>query len=328
MRALRASATRWLSLASPMTSLVTRMSLMPAATNGAASLTFWQHTPTAPNATWRRAISGHLCALAWARWRTVVPRSAAAMRSRLRSNASRSRTSAGVSIALTASPGRAALQGLMAGLSIDLRSRELDNLRPLRRLAARELAKLLRRARIGLCTERLEALAHRDARQRGANLGIESGHDLLRHAGGPDDSAPRHHLEAGHAGFGDGRDVRVSRRALAGGDAQRPHAPRLGLRTGHRRIDDHELDASADEVGDGRRRRLVGHMQHVGAGHELEKLSSQVRGGAVAIRGEGELARILLRIGDELGDAPHRQVVVDDQQIGHAQRVGDERESP
>ena len=36
-------------------------------------MTFWQHTPTAPRATCRRAISAHLWVLAWGRSLTPVP---------------------------------------------------------------------------------------------------------------------------------------------------------------------------------------------------------------------------------------------------------------
>src|SRR5574341_421252 len=64
-----------------------------------ASLTFWQQTPTAPPATWRRAITGHLWLLLWGRSRTGLPATAWARRARLRSKASRSSNRAGVSTA-------------------------------------------------------------------------------------------------------------------------------------------------------------------------------------------------------------------------------------
>ena len=41
--------------------------MTPPSTIAAASLTFWQQTPTAPAAIWRSAISGHLCDFACGR---------------------------------------------------------------------------------------------------------------------------------------------------------------------------------------------------------------------------------------------------------------------
>src|SRR5436190_264455 len=69
-------------------------------------------------------------------------------------------------------------QSVVMPASIDLRAGQLDDLRPLRRLAARELEKLLRRARVGVRTQCLEGLAHRRVRERGPDLGIQPGHDL------------------------------------------------------------------------------------------------------------------------------------------------------
>ncbi len=85
------------SLAAPATSLVTSTSPTPPSTRASASDTFWQHTPTAPNAIWRLAISGDLCVLACGRTRMPALRAKSAMRLRLPSNASRSISSAGVS---------------------------------------------------------------------------------------------------------------------------------------------------------------------------------------------------------------------------------------
>src|SRR5512143_103814 len=105
--ASRASAARRASLPAPTISLVTSTSRIPAATKASASPTFWQQTPAAPRSICSSAIAGHLCDLACGRSAMPEPWVAFAIRSRLRSNASRSTTSAGVSTSPTASPTRA-----------------------------------------------------------------------------------------------------------------------------------------------------------------------------------------------------------------------------
>ncbi len=70
IRARRESAARRSILRAPTTSLLMRMSSTPPSTSASASDTFWQQTPTAPACICRRAMSGHLCVLAWVRTRT------------------------------------------------------------------------------------------------------------------------------------------------------------------------------------------------------------------------------------------------------------------
>ncbi len=92
--------------------LLTSTSRTPPATNTSASATFWQHTPTAPAATCRRAISTHLWALPCAR--SARPAAATAPCTarqvgleRLPASSSR----AGVSTRAMTSPMRAPVQG-------------------------------------------------------------------------------------------------------------------------------------------------------------------------------------------------------------------------
>ncbi|MCY1374532.1 hypothetical protein D9M69_618810 [compost metagenome] len=84
------------------------MSRMPAATKGSASLTFWQQMPRAPRASWRRAIWGHLCALAWGRKATSCRSAQACIARRFASKAVRSSARLGVSTRAKGSPGWAA----------------------------------------------------------------------------------------------------------------------------------------------------------------------------------------------------------------------------
>ena len=78
---------------------------MPPQASASASPTFCTHWPMAPRAIWRRAMTGDLWVLAWARSLAPVGASSAAMRSRLYSNASRSMSRAGVSISSSRMPG-------------------------------------------------------------------------------------------------------------------------------------------------------------------------------------------------------------------------------
>src|SRR6478735_4653088 len=82
------------------------MSSTPAAASASASLVFWTQTPTAPASLCIRAIVALLCIFACGRRRTPWLRANAAMDARLRFIASRSITSAGVSIDSTGSPTR------------------------------------------------------------------------------------------------------------------------------------------------------------------------------------------------------------------------------
>ena len=102
--ARRASAASRASLGLPTMWLVMRISLTPAAANASASLTFWQHTPTAPKAICRSATAGVLCILACGRNRICRLRAKSAIRTRLRSSTSRSAISAGVSTSSTRVP--------------------------------------------------------------------------------------------------------------------------------------------------------------------------------------------------------------------------------
>ena len=88
------------------------------------------------------------------------------------------------------------------------------------------------------------------------------------------------------------------------------------LRRGHRRCarslplstngDDggrggeHHVDLAAEQVGDGRAGAAVRHVRHLDLGQVGEHLAGQVRRGAVALRGIGELAGLGLGRGDDV----------------------------
>ena len=63
------------------------------------------------------------------------------------------------------------------------------------------------------------------------------------------------------------------------------------------------------EIGQRRRRALVGDVHHVDAGHLLHQLAGEMGRRADARGAERDLARVLLGVGDQLADVLHRQVV-------------------
>src|SRR5205807_9843937 len=77
--------------------VVIRIGSMPLAENTSASLTFAVQMPIDPPASWSFAIAGHLCDLACGRLATFIAAILERIAAMLRSNASRSTHSAGVS---------------------------------------------------------------------------------------------------------------------------------------------------------------------------------------------------------------------------------------
>src|SRR6516162_2894721 len=54
-------------------------------------------------------------------------------------------------------------------------------------------------------------------------------------------------------------------------------------------------------------RAAIRHLLEFDAGHQLEQLGGQMRGGAVALGGRGELAGVRLGVGDDVRDAREGQ---------------------
>ena len=74
------------------------------------------------------------------------------------------------------------------------------------------------------------------------------------------------------------------------------YANRLG------RVGEEDLHLPAEQIGQRGRHAAIGHVHHVDAGHHLEQFGGDVGDPADAARTVGELARIRLGIGDELGN--------------------------
>ena len=83
---------------------------------------------------------------------------------------------------------------------------------------------------------------------------------------------------------------------------------------------------AGDEILDGGRRATIRHVHEIDAGDLLELLAHDVAGGAVALRGVGELAGVGLGMGDELAHRLGGHVGMHDQDVGRRDDVGDRRE--
>ena len=87
------------------------------------------------------------------------------------------------------------------------------------------------------------------------------------------------------------------------------------MRADRDRIVEHDIDAAGDHVVQRGRAASVGHMLHLDAGNRLEQFGDQMRRSADAGRGERYLARILLRVGDELRHRIIGCFVIGDEQV-------------
>jgi hypothetical protein len=81
-----------------------------------------------------------------------------------------------------------------------------------------------------------------------------------------------------------------------------------------------------DHVLHRRRAAAIGHVQDVDAGHLFEQLAGEMLRGAVAGRGVAELARVLLRVVDDLRHGAQGDVLADHQHVVDAGDVGDRHE--
>jgi hypothetical protein len=104
--------------------------------------------------------------------------------------------------------------------------------------------------------------------------------------------------------------------------AQLP-APEIGRDARDRR--EHHLDLAAHEIGNRRRRALIGNMHDVDTGHRLEQLAGEMRRRADPVRAEVDAAGPGPRGGDQILDVVDRQARVDDDDIERARHQGDRR---
>ena len=113
--------------------------------------------------------------------------------------------------------------------------------------------------------------------------------DLGRRLRRRDDREPAGRIEA-REHLGDRRHVRQFRDARRAGDRQRLDLAVADLRQRVGEIVEHHVDMAAEQVGHRRREALVGDVDEIDLGRELEHLAGQMRRGADPGRGEADLA--------------------------------------
>ena len=140
--------------------------------------------------------------------------------------------------------------------------------------------------------------------------------DRLRRAGRRDDAPPVGRHIAGHAGFGDGRQVGQDRAALRAAGGERPQLAALDVR--HRLHDrgEHHLGFAGDHREHGRPAAFVGHVLHVDIGGQLEQFAAQMLKAADAGGRIVEHARLFLGERQQFLDRMHRHGRIDGQHIG------------
>ena len=145
-----------------------------------------------------------------------------------------------------------------------------------------------------------EALVHVLGGERLAQLLVEPLDDGPRGPGRCHQPVAQGRLVAGQAGFSDRGQIGQQARALRAAHRQRPQQTGLGLPVGGRDRGEHHRDMAAQQIGDGRAGAFVGNMGELDARHGAEQLAGQVADGADAGRAVVDLARMRLRIGDQL----------------------------
>jgi len=135
---------------------------------------------------------------------------------------------------------------------------------------------------------------------------------------------PVAHVIALHTGLGNRRHIGQLGAALLRRVAQRTQLAGLDLRHAGGDVGDHQVDLAAQQVGDGQRIALVGHMQDVHIGQLLEHLAGYPAGRAAAAK--AELARVGLGIGQQLAHRLVRRIGRHHQHLAALAQAGNRRE--
>src|SRR6266571_2791022 len=195
-------------------------------------------------------------------------------------------------------------------------------LSPLRLIVADEAREFFRGVAARVGAEGVHAVAYVRIGEGAVAVGAEFVDDGLGGGGGGEEAEPADGCVAGEAGFGDGRELGQGFGAPGAGRGERLQLAGLHVLDHGLRRREQQIDLAGEEVGDRLADALVGNVQQVDLGHGLEELGGEVRGGARARGGVGQLAGVRSRERDQLADVrgPDFQVGGDD--VG---RGGDER---
>src|SRR5713101_925206 len=201
------------------------------------------------------------------------------------------------------------------GRSIGLDAGALDDGAPARDLRADVRGEFLRRARYRDRALGVEALAHFRRLHDAPDVGVQLHHDLSRRSRRGDDTVPLHRVEPLDSRFGDGRSLRQRVDALQAGHAQRAKLSGPDMGDHRRDAGNRHRDLAGDQVGDRRTGALVGHVNDVGPGLQLEILHGDVGRATVSRRAVEELPGVRARVGDELRGGVHGKRRVHDEDI-------------
>ena len=161
--------------------------------------------------------------------------------------------------------------------------------------------------------------------QRAGDGGMQLADDLARGLGRRRDSVPGAHREIAIARLGHGRRFGQRLGARRAGDGERAQLAAPHLRQHRRDVEEREVDLAADQIGCGGCAALVGHLDQLHVGAQLQQHAEKLRNAADPDRGECHVAGRVAGGGDELRHALVGAARRHDQDVGNVGDGGDRR---
>src|SRR5580704_9562538 len=177
----------------------------------------------------------------------------------------------------------------------------LDDLGPFFRLVDDELFEVGGRHRLRYAAKIDKSRLDLRIGKRRVYLLIQSVDNIGGRIFGRADALPGAGLESRH-GLSHGRDIRQRLRARHAGHGQRAHRTRFDGADRLRQWAEHDLHLPGNQVGEPGRTAAIRHVNHVDAGHHLEKLAADMGRAAAAARRHADLAWIRLGVSYEFGN--------------------------
>jgi hypothetical protein len=148
------------------------------------------------------------------------------------------------------------------------------------------------------------------------NGSIDLGNQRFRRFGWRHHAEPCDRQETGQTRFGDGRNIRKSRRAVSIGHGQYFEFSGPVLRKRGGKIVKHDVDVTTKEIINRRRAALVWDMHELDASHGLEQTGGQVRRRSGTLGSIGDFTRVRLCQRDQVLHGPGRDLGTDNQYVG------------
>src|SRR5262245_19576594 len=202
-------------------------------------------------------------------------------------------------VAASATRRRRVIMMVLSASSVDADTGRLDDRTPLVDVGLEILRELVDGRADHRVAELFEPRLDRGLGKRRGRICVDFPDDIGRRSRRQQKPVPGRDFEARYACLGHGRQLRGGRLARGAGNRKSAELPRPDEveRDAAREL---EVDASWNEVVVGGPGATIGHVGHLDASHALEQLAGHVRGRADAGRRIGELASLLLGVGDEL----------------------------